>query len=98
VVVPVTRNVSPHLNIGVQSNWVVTSYQYLITKPTRLKVNTPLMRIELVRPPGLATNPQVGANGQFPVYPALPGGAPPSALLDIRNTVLEILTEFDTLL
>ena len=41
---------------------------------------------------------RLGVNGQFPVYPALPHGAPPSALLEIRNAVLEILSEFDTMI
>jgi hypothetical protein len=98
VVVPVTRNVSPHLNIAVESNWLVTSLRYLVTKPIRLKVNTPLMRIDLARPRGLAADCQVGVNGQFPVYPALPHGAPSTALMDIRDTVLEILNEFDAML
>jgi len=98
VVVPVTRNVSPDLNLAVQSNWTVTDLRYLVRRPTRLKVNTPVMHIELSRPTGAAANCEVGVNGQFPVYPALPDGAPPSALMDMRNTVLEILTEFDTII
>jgi hypothetical protein len=98
VMVPVAMNFSPHLNASVESNWTVAGLRYLVTRPSRLKVNTPLVRIDLARPPGGAQDCHVQVNGEFSVYPALPGGYPTTALGEIRDTVLEILTEFDRLL
>ncbi len=95
VVVPVAMNFSPHLNAEVESNWTVTGLRYLVTRPTCLKVNTPLVRVDLARPQGGAPDCHVQMKGEFMVYPALPGGYPTTALGEIRDTVLEILTEFD---
>ncbi len=97
VVVPVTRNTFPSVALLVEPNWVISALDRLITRPTRLEVETPLVRIELVRPQGFAGNCQVKVNGEFPVYPALPGGKPMAALGEVRNTVFEIMSEFDSI-
>ncbi|HUY57300.1 MAG TPA: hypothetical protein VMV12_05680 [Candidatus Micrarchaeaceae archaeon] len=98
VLVPIAMNVHPRLIARVETNWVVTRQDYLVVKPTRLKVNTPLLRIHLVRPQGSGGDCEVDVNGEFPVYPALPGGAPVAALGEIRDTVFEILKRFDDIL
>lgn len=98
VMVPVTRNALPSLYFNARSTWRVRDVKPFVTRPTRLKVNTPLWRVELERPPsytGYAGDCQVDVDGEFPVLPTLPRAQPMTVLGEIRNTVLEILTEFD---
>ena len=98
VMVPIAMNTQPNPSFTVQSHWTVSTLHYLVNRPMRLKVNTPLARIDLVRPRGFTGGCDVNVNGQFSVYPALPGGQPASRLGEIRETVFEILSEFDAIL
>ena len=98
VMVPVTRNALPAVNVSLGSSWVISDWELLVNRPTRLKVNTPLLRVRAVRPDGFTGEFNVNVGGEFPVVPTLPGGHPLAVLGDIRETVLEILSGFDTML
>jgi len=100
VTVPVARSMLPQPYAGVESNWRVSFLQFLVKRPVvNLTIKTPLLRIDLVRPPGVTGDCHVNVQGEFPVQPALRRGRPVMVVMvDIRDTVLEILTTFDEML
>ncbi len=96
VLMPVYFTMSS-LNFSVQTNWLVTEWEYLIKRPTRIDRRTKFLRVELTRGP----NPgdcQVRVDGETTAYPTLSRGIQLTALNSIRDTVFNILMEFENLL
>jgi hypothetical protein len=96
VLIPTLVNVSEVRNLTLSSSWPIQRMDWLIAKPQSLNVGTEVLQVLLSRGTG---DCQVNMHGDVALFPSL-GYARNiiPTLSKIRSTVLEILTEFDSLI
>jgi len=96
VLIPTVVNVAGITNLNITSSWPMNGMTYLVKKPRPLNVGTKVLQLDMS--PGTG-DCQVNVNGEVALFPSLGYGR--NILLSlglIRETVLEILSQFDDII